>query len=120
MDLEGWPDKMIRPLGEEVELSDAEEKAIMARAAMIEAAARRILAATDPVGSLDEVADAAYERAKALLTRGTPHPVLAKLLAPFILAKNVTYSVIWTVAFIVVAPFVLCWQLAGWFGLRRW
>jgi hypothetical protein len=120
IELDGWPDKMLRPEGEEVELSEAEEKAIMARAAVIEAAGRRAkanmerYAALDTVGSLDEVADAAYERAKALLTRGTPHPVLAKLLMPFTLASKVLYATVWTVAFIVVAPFVLFWRLACW------
>jgi hypothetical protein len=111
MDIKGWPDEMLRPEGEEVELTEPEEQAIMARAAAIEAAGQRAMAHLG-MESLDDAADAARERAKVLLAKRSPHPVLVKFLAPFVLARDAIYSAIWVMAFIVVAPFVLLWRLA--------
>lgn len=114
MDTEGWPDKMLRPEGEEVELSEPEEKAIQERAAAIEARAQRAMAAMDPVGTMDAAADAARDRAKELLAKPTPRAAWAHLLETLTLTRDVTYSVVWCLSFLVAAPFVLLWRSARW------
>jgi hypothetical protein len=71
-------------------------------------------ASLDTVGTLDEVADAAYKRAQVLLAKPAPHSVWRKLLVPFTLASNVIYSMVWTIAMasmlIFVWPFIVLYH----------
>jgi hypothetical protein len=68
----------------------------------------------DHVESLDVAADAAHDEARVLLSRGSPSAAWLHLLETLTLTRDVTYSVVWVLAFATVAPFILLWRLACW------